>query len=46
MKKIVGKYLKKDRKLFTAFMNLEKAIDKVDRKGFCDVLKIYGVGGH
>ncbi len=34
MKILVIKYLQKDRKLFAAFMNFEKAFDKrVDRKG-------------
>ncbi len=37
-------YLGKDRKLYTAFMDLEKAYDRVDRKALWNVLKIYGVG--
>lgn len=31
--------------MFTAFMNLEKVYEKVDRKGLWDVLKIYSMGG-
>ncbi len=42
---LVEKYLEKDRKLFVAFMDLEKAYDRVDRKGLWDTLRVYGVGG-
>ncbi len=42
---LVEKYLEKDRKLFAAFVNLEKAYDRVDRKGLWDTLRVYGVGG-
>ncbi len=38
-------YLEKDRKLFAAFMDLEKAYDRADRKGLWDTLRVYGVGG-
>ncbi len=38
-------YLEKDEKLYAAFMNLEKAYDRVDREALWSVLKIYGVGG-
>ncbi len=40
---LVEKYQEKDRKLFAAFMNLEKAYDRVDRKGLWDILRVYGV---
>ncbi len=33
VKILVKKYLEWDRKLFASFMNLEKAYDRVDRKG-------------
>ncbi len=39
------KYLGKDRKLYAAFMNLEKAYDRFDREALWNVLKIYGVRG-
>ncbi len=39
------KYLEKDRKLFAAFMALEKAYDRVDRKGLWETLRVYRVGG-
>ncbi len=39
------KYLEKDRDLFAAFMDLEKAYDRVDRKGPRDTLRVYGRGG-
>ncbi len=44
MKILVEKYLEKDRKLFAAFMDLEKAYDRVDRKGLWERLRVYGVG--
>ncbi len=33
VKILVEKYLEKERNLFAAFMDLEKAYDRVDRKG-------------
>ncbi len=33
------KYLEKDRKLLAAFMDFEKAYDRVDRKGIWDTLE-------
>ncbi len=36
---------KKKKKLYAAFMDLEKAYDRVDREALWNVLKIYGVGG-
>ncbi len=33
VKILVEKYLEKDRKLFAAFTDLEKAYDRADRKG-------------
>ncbi len=45
VKILVEKYLEKDRRLFAAFMDLEKVYDRVDRKGLWDTLRVYGVGG-
>ena len=45
VKTIVERYIGKRRKLYAAFMDLEKAYDRVDRKALWDVMKIYGVGG-
>ncbi len=45
IKMLMEEYLGKDRKLYAAFMDLEKAYDKVDRKALWHVLKINGVGG-
>ncbi len=42
---LAEKYLKKDRKLFAAFMDSEKAFDRVDEKGLWDTLRVYGEGG-
>ncbi len=41
------KYLETDRKLFAAFMDLEMAYDRVDRRSLWDALRddVYGVGG-
>ncbi len=35
----------KDKKLYAAFMDLEKAYARVDREALWSVLKIFGVGG-
>ena len=45
IKMIVEEYLGKGRKLYAAFMDLEKAYDRVDREALWNVLRIYGVGG-
>ncbi len=45
IKMLVEEYLRKDRKLYAAFMDLEKAYDRVDGKALWNVLKIYSVGG-
>ncbi len=42
---LIEQYLEKDSKLFAAIIDLEKAYDRVDRKGLWDVLSIYGVRG-
>ncbi len=43
---VVEKHLEKDRKLFAAFMDLEKAYNRVDRRGLCYIIRIYGMSGH
>ncbi len=45
MMMLVEEYLGKDKKLYAAFMDLEKAYDRIDREALWSVLKIYGVGG-
>ncbi len=45
MKRLVEEYLRKDKKLYAAFMDLEEAYDRADREALWSVLKIYGVGG-
>ncbi len=45
VKILVENYLENDRKLFAAFMDLEKAYDRVDRKVLWDAPRVYGVGG-
>ncbi len=44
IKMLVREYLGKG-KLYAAFMDLEKAYDRVDREALWNILKIYGVGG-
>ncbi len=41
----VEEYLGKDKKLYAAFMDLEKAYNRVDREALWSVLRIYGVDG-
>ncbi len=45
MKRLVEEYLGKDKKLYTAFMDLKKAYDRVDREALWSLLYIYGVDG-
>ncbi len=45
MKCLVEEYLGKGKKMYAAFIDLEKAYDRVDREALSRVLKIYGVGG-
>ncbi len=42
---LVEKILAKGKKLYAAFMDLEKPYDRVDWLALWDVLKIYGAGG-
>ncbi len=41
---LIVEYLGKDRKLYAAVMDLEKAYDRVDKKALWNVPNIYGVG--
>jgi len=41
----VEKMLTKGKKVYAAFMDLEKAYDRIDWTALWDVLKVYGVGG-
>ncbi|WP_435362532.1 reverse transcriptase domain-containing protein, partial [Klebsiella pneumoniae] len=43
MRNIVEKHLERGKKVYAAFMDLEKAYDRVDREGLWRVLRIYGV---
>ena len=45
VRQVCEKYLAKGKDVFFAFMDLEKAYDRVDRKAMWDVLRLYGVGG-
>lgn len=43
LKMVSEKYLRKDTKLYTAFMDFDKAYDRTERKSLWDVMRIYGV---
>ena len=45
VRQICEKYLAKGKDTFWAFMDLEKAYDRVDREAMWRMLSIYGVGG-
>ena len=45
LRSIVEKYLEKKREVYVAFMDLEKAYDRVDREAMWRVLQMYGVNG-
>ena len=44
VRQICEKYLGKGKDVYFAFMDLEKAYDRVDREAMWDVLRLYGVG--
>ncbi len=45
LKMLVKEYLGKDKKLYAAFMDLDKAYGRVEREALWSVVKIYGLGG-
>ncbi len=45
VRQVCEKYLRKEKEVFWAFMDLEKAYDRVDREALLNVLQIYGIGG-
>ena len=45
VRQVCEKYLAKGKDVYWAFMDLEKAYDRVDREAMWDVLRLYGVGG-
>jgi hypothetical protein len=46
VRQVCEKYLAKGKDVFWAFMDLEKAYDRIDREALWRVLRLYGVGGH
>ena len=46
VRQVCEKYLAKGKDVFWAFMDLEKAYDRVDRDALWRVLRLYGVGGN
>ena len=45
VRQVCEKYIAKGKNVYWAFMDLEKAYDRVDRKAVWEVLGLYGVGG-
>ena len=45
VREICEKYLRKGKDVYFAFLDLEKAYDRVDRDAMWNVLRLYGVGG-
>ena len=45
VRQVCEKFLEKGKEVYWAFMDLEKAYDRIDREGLWDVLRMYGVGG-
>lgn len=45
MKLLVEEYINKQKNLYVAFMDMEKAHDKEDTKALWEVLEIHGQGG-
>ena len=45
VRQICEKYIAKNKDVYFAFLDLEKAYDRIDRKAMWKVLRIYGIGG-
>ena len=45
VRQIYEKYLGKGKDVYFAFLDLEKAYDRVDRDAIWNVLRLYGIGG-
>ena len=45
VRQVCEKYLAKGKEVFWAFMDLEKAYDRIDREALWTVLRMYGIGG-
>ena len=45
VRQLCEKYLRKGKDVYFAFLDLEKAYDRVDREAMWNVLRLYGVGG-
>ena len=46
VRQVCEKYLSNGKEVFWAFMDLEKAYDKIDRHGMWEMLRVYRVGGN
>ena len=44
-RQVCKKYLRKGKDVYFAFLDLEKAYDRVDRDAMWNVLRLYGFGG-
>ena len=45
LKQIGEKAREKNRRVYVSFIDLEKVYDRVNREAFCQVLRMYNVGG-
>ena len=45
VRQVCEKHLAKDKEVFWAFMDLEKAYDRIDREDLWTVMRMYGIGG-
>ena len=45
VRQICEKYSEKSKDVYLAFLDLEKAYDRVDRDAMWNVLRLYGIGG-
>ena len=46
VRQLCEKYLRVNKEVYMAFMDLNRAYDRIDRIGLWQVLRIYGVGGN
>ena len=45
VRQVYEKYLSNGKDIFWAFMDLEKAYERIDRRGMWQMIRVYGLGG-